>query len=727
MFGLEIIDITVIAIYFAAMVFIGFRAMKRIRNQEDYFLGGRRFGKLIQTFAAFGQGTSADTAVGTTTTTYNNGASGIWGALLFLWSTPIYWFTSPWYRRLRVLTLGDFFEERYGSKRMAGFYAVISSFFLMAIIAIGVKAVSSTVLGITQKEKSQFTQAQWQEHNDAVDLEKLRQLKAQKKLTEQQHQRLRQLEFQKPRKEFSHINENLLICIITAIVFIYAVAGGLEAALYTDMIQGIFIIILSIILIPFGLSKINSVYGTSGSIEAIGEIHRQLPEWYFDVFGSAQTIDFTWYYILAISLMVTINVAVQANQLNAIGSAKDEMTARIGFVSGSFMKRFCTVLWGVFGLIAVALYSGQIENPDYVWGHASRDLLGGLHMGLVGLMIACLLAALMSTADMMMITASGVLTRNLYRSLLPNFTEKHYVKVGRVMGALVLVGGVLLATWFDSILQMLKFVWEINTILAAAFWCGMKWRRANRIGAWSSMTVTLLLYIVIPLMVPLLFPQIRTNSYMLKQTDPKPLTRTYTAREMDVKKQNKEIENWDNLNPQGKAKDHRPTPVTAGQKITKIIQPPRKSVFWSKDIKIKDQTPYGDGLFYVEMLIIDRFCDLSQNPHALNETIRTLIKVFLPLSILIIVSLLTKTDDPKRLDRFFVKMRTPVNVDRKIDRQELENSYANPQRFEENLLFPDSGLEFMKWKKIDTVGFLLAVLAVFGIIAVLQILLHIGA
>ena len=43
MFGLEIIDIIVIFVYFAAMLYIGFRAMKHIKSQEDYFMGGRRF------------------------------------------------------------------------------------------------------------------------------------------------------------------------------------------------------------------------------------------------------------------------------------------------------------------------------------------------------------------------------------------------------------------------------------------------------------------------------------------------------------------------------------------------------------------------------------------------------------------------------------------------------------------------------------------------------------
>ena len=53
------IDIVVLILYFAGMVSIGIWAMRRIKNQEDYFMGGRGFGKLLQTFAAFGAGTGA--------------------------------------------------------------------------------------------------------------------------------------------------------------------------------------------------------------------------------------------------------------------------------------------------------------------------------------------------------------------------------------------------------------------------------------------------------------------------------------------------------------------------------------------------------------------------------------------------------------------------------------------------------------------------------------------
>ena len=56
---------------------------------------------------------------------------------------------------------------------------------------------------------------------------------------------------------------------------------------------------------------------------------------------------------------------------------------KLGFVSVLGM--------GLLALFTVVLYGGKISNPDYVWGHATRDLLGPVGFGLVGLMIACCL------------------------------------------------------------------------------------------------------------------------------------------------------------------------------------------------------------------------------------------------------------------------------------------------------------------------------------------------
>jgi len=61
-----------------------------IKGEEDYFMGGGKFGKLVSIFLAFGSGTSADTVVSTARETYRAGMSGIWIQLLWLFITPFY-------------------------------------------------------------------------------------------------------------------------------------------------------------------------------------------------------------------------------------------------------------------------------------------------------------------------------------------------------------------------------------------------------------------------------------------------------------------------------------------------------------------------------------------------------------------------------------------------------------------------------------------------------------
>ena len=70
------LDWTVLVTYMAAMAAIGYWAMKRVKVQEDYFLGGRGFGKVLQTFAAFGAGTGSSDPINTARTTVTSGMSG---------------------------------------------------------------------------------------------------------------------------------------------------------------------------------------------------------------------------------------------------------------------------------------------------------------------------------------------------------------------------------------------------------------------------------------------------------------------------------------------------------------------------------------------------------------------------------------------------------------------------------------------------------------------------
>ena len=725
--GLSFLDIAIVVIYFIVIVIIAIRAARLVNNREDYFMAGRRFGKVIQTFAAFGQATSVENVTTTTTMVNSNGASGIWAMLAGgLLNLPVFWMTSIWYRRLRLLTLGDFFEERYNSKRMAAFYALCQTIFFVLIAAIGLVAMSKTVSAIASKPVTELNAVEKIEYFKAVEREKLETADF-ALLSVDQKSRLVELQALNPKKEYSYVNENWLIMIVALVTLLYASIGGLAAAFMVDLVQGVFIILLSILLIPFAMTKINLQFGGEGFLGAFHTMHKVLPASFMEIWGSPSLIEFSWYWILGFSIMIVITTAVQANQMTACGSAKNDYTARYGFVSGMLLKRYSSVMWGVVALMTVVLYGGSISDPDYVWGHATRDLLGPLNLGLVGLMIACLIAALMAAKSAFMLTAAALITNNLYRPFRPNCSEKHYIWVGRIFSALYMLVSAYIATQSKGLFELFKMTMMFNCILAAAFWLGMLWRRSNAAGAWASMVVMFIATVVLPFGMPLL-PEMRTSEYLLKTTQAIPVTRTYTAREMDVQQRNKAMISWDNLNTIGKAEGERPLMLKTGEKFEKKVLLPKKSIFWSEGIDYKGEKAVGKGYLKVELIALDKLgWDLSNNSYSLNETLTFIFRIFFPFLILMLVAYFTKPQEKELLDKFYGKLLTPVvgscNLE---DDREMELTNANPTRFNQLKIFPNSNWEFRKWNREDWTGVIVSCLAVMSVVGLLMLIVSLG-
>ncbi len=726
MFGFPLLDIIAIVIYFASILLIGVWASRRIKNEEDYFLAGRRFGKFVQTFAAFGQATSTESSVGATVMVARNGIAGVTQNLMSCFGVPIYWITTVWYRRLRTLTLGDFFTERYGSKSMSAFYSVISAVFFMLITGIGFMAMTKTISAIAAKPLEELAVEERVEYEQALELQHLESIDA-GLLTLEQEQRIEQLRLTNPNLSFSYVNENVLVWIVAGIVLGYAVMGGLEAAFLTDTIQGVCIIILSIILLPFAFIKANEVFGTTGLSGVIEVARSQLPQSAFEIWGSPSMQDFTWYFILASFVMLNINVAIQPNQVTCSGSAKDEYTARIGFCAGIYMKRWATLFWAVTALILVMLYGKNVSNPDYIWGAACRDLLAPLNLGLLGLMVACLMAALMSTADCLMLTVSSLITNNVYAAIITGKSQRHYVWVGRIVGIVFILGSILSVYMFDNIFYMIKLTWEFNIVLAASFWLGMKWRVANRKGAWASMLLTLVIFTLMPAIIPA-FKGVRESEYLLKTTHSSQAVRSYVAREVDVERRAERIELWDSLNAVGKAEGERPQKLVTGERFEKVFNIPKRSVFWTQDLEMDSQGKViGKGFVNVELIVLDKLgFDLQSNAYALNETIRYIIRILFPFLVLILVSKLTKPEGKERLDRFYAKMKTPAHDDREQDEIEIRLSMENPTRFDHNKMFANSNWEFEKLDKTDIKGVIWYTAGAFLIIGAIYLVSLIG-
>lgn len=709
------IDFTVLALYFAVMIAIGLWAMRRVKGQEDYFMGGRGFGKLLQTFAAFGAGTGAHEPITVGRTCWTSGLSGVWSALMWLFVTPIYWITGVWYRRMRHLTLGDWFVERYDSRALGLAYSVFALVFYMFYLSTMLSAIAKFAVPLLGFEAV-----------GGVDV------------------------------------RFYIVPAIALIVIIYGVLGGLTAAYYTDLIQGVFIILLSVMLIPFGLLALVREFGdpeTMGVMDGFRIMHERVADDYFGLFSGPAAGEFPVPYIISLTLLVLIGIVVQPHFIaTGGGSAKGEFEARVGLVAGNFLKRLCTVGWALTALIALALLAGSPEiaaDPDRVWGVAAREILGPLNIGLVGLMLACLLAAMMSSADTYMIVTAGLFTRNVYAAYLnPNASEKECLRVARVSGLAIIIGATVISLTVADVFGQFKMAMELPILFAAPFWIGMFWRRANQRAVWATLTFSLVFFFILPPLLPRLFPQMRTSEGLAQSSYVVVKTTTRPARASDAAKHEAWVKARETAaGNEALLKQIGPEPPSAapGEPISVTTQSGGQALYWQGGVKAIGETTLetveerqegdttilvqrkvgvfaGQGAFNLDFLLYYWMgFDLSSASKSTIETLRLPPRLLMPFLVLMIVSCFTRREKDEVLDRYYAKMRTPVHPDPETDRRILAEACADPGRYDSRRLFPKSDWQFVRPTRTDVVGFLASVAICFVIVGLLAWLAGIGA
>jgi len=417
-------DIAVLIAYLVAVFFIGLFCSRMVRSQKDLFLGGRRFGKFMLAFQSFGIGTHSEQVVAVVGQCYRLGLSGIWWQFLWLFSTPVYWLSHPMLRRMRMVTTADYWSERF-SPSLAYLAAFMGLFQVTFTIATMLKAMGTVLESVTM----------------------------------------------------GALSEAVVIPAASVLFVFYGIAGGLYAATITDVIQGVLTVALSMLMIPFILSRTGGMAG----------MHRLL-----DPAKFAYTVpgEMTGFYIGMLSLNGLVGVYTGPHTMTNLGSGRNEADVRVGVMAGTLMKRFCTVAWAFLGLGALALFP-DLPSHEYAFGTLVSELLPP---GLVGLMIAGILAAIMSTCDALMLSGAALFTRNLYGAARPGRSEGHYIAVGRVASGCLVGVAAVLAFFLPSVLSGLKAVWTIYAFMGLAWWAGVIWRRTTTIAAWASSIATAVAY-----------------------------------------------------------------------------------------------------------------------------------------------------------------------------------------------------------------------------------------
>jgi Na+/proline symporter len=422
MLGLHWLDWATIALYFIVAIAIGLAVSRRTRDTSDFFMGGRRFGKLYTIAHALGTGTSSEQPVTVAGAAYQLGLAGIWYQWLYLFATPFYWLLAPIYRRMRYVTMGDFFERRYGP-HAAMAYTCLGLFNFIVGIALILKGTGLTIEAISGGAMPFLP----------------------------------------------------TVLVMTAAFIVYAIAGGLLAAVANDLLQGALIIVLSILLLPFAISALG---GWSG-------VQAQIPD---EMWSFIAPQEITAFFIAMVVLNALTGIVVEPHHMAVCGAARSEMASRSGWTYGNFIKRLLTLAWAVTGILAAALFP-NLENREQAFGTLVTNLLPA---GLVGLMIACMVAAVNSTCSAFTIGAGALFTRNIYqRFVAPDADEARHMRIARISSACVVLAGISLALLLPSLVAGLKLLWTSAAAFGISFWAAVVWRRANRWGMFASLTVTI--------------------------------------------------------------------------------------------------------------------------------------------------------------------------------------------------------------------------------------------
>src|SRR6058998_2303444 len=428
------IDIAIILAYFVLVFAIGFYFSLKERTSADYFLAGRTVGWFAIGASLFVSNISTEHFIGLSGTGASSGlAVGHFEWLACLILLILGWVFVPFYLRSNVFTMPEFLERRF-NRQCAVYLAGIS---IIAYI---------------------FTKISVQLYAASVVLERV--------------------------AGWSLWKTAVVLVIATGI---YTVAGGLAAVIYTDTVQTLILITGAVALTIIGLGRV-------GGLE---HLRTMVPPDYFHMMKPASDSNFPWTGIffgapiLGIWYWCTDQVIVQR-----VLSAKDEGHAKAGTIFAGFLKILPVFVLVLPGLIAVALYpqlfhyvGGKVTNGDIAYPTLIVNLLPA---GLVGLMIAALLAALMGAMSSVFNSASTMVTLDFYKKLKPDATERQLVFFGRLATGAMVVLGIMWVPFISKLSSQLYIYLQsvqgyISPPIAACFILGILWPRLNAQGAITSL------------------------------------------------------------------------------------------------------------------------------------------------------------------------------------------------------------------------------------------------
>lgn len=447
------IDWIVIALYFVLIAWIAWWYGRHQRDTTDYFLAGRNAGWVVIGASIFTSNIGSEHIVGLA----GQGAST--GMAMAHWELHAWCLIVlaglfvPFYYKSRVATIPEFLEKRFSPRTRW----ILSCVSLVAYV---------------------FTKVSVTVYAGAVVF-----------------QALLPDTFGSPQNAFWVGAFSTVI-----ITGIYTVFGGMRAIMNTATPQAVIILFGSFVITAIGLSKL----GGWGELVATCKTNAAQ----FALWRPLSDPDFPWLGVVIASPIIGLWYwCTDQYIVQRVLSAKDLPTARRGALFGGVLKLWPVLIFLIPGMIGWALHqkgiiqlppkivNGEVVAPidgDQVFPSLVRLLLPP---GIRGLIVACLLAALMSSLASLFNSSASLFTVDIYEKIRPGQSEQHLLMVGRIATATVVILGII---WIPVMAKvsgggLYQYLQSVQGYLAppitAVFFLGLFWKRLNSAGAtWALAT-----------------------------------------------------------------------------------------------------------------------------------------------------------------------------------------------------------------------------------------------
>ncbi|SMO42583.1 sodium:solute symporter [Gracilimonas mengyeensis] len=470
---LAILDWVFIALYFAIIAALAWWVIKqKTDTPDDYFLAGRHLGWLIVGTSIFASNIGSEHLVGLAGSGATDGVAMAHYELHAWCLLVLGWVMLPFFIRSKVFTMPEFLEKRFSPLARTVLSGISLIAYVLTKIAVGIFA-GGIVFSVLLPELS-F----WGMNSFWIG--------------------------------------SILVILFTGI---YTVLGGLRAVAYTEALQTLVLLFGSVLVLYYGLQAIGgweSLYQIAGP-EMFDLWKPMVPEgmdstwapvmeegrmaWYFNTnypwFGMlfAAPIVGLWYW-------TTDQYIVQ----RALG-APNEKEGRRGTIAAAFLKLLPVFIFIIPGIIAFALAkSGQMqvlqqELINEQGGVITQNAQAAfplmvahiLPVGLRGVVVAGLLAALMSSLAGVFNASSTLFTMDFYQKFKPESSEEHLVWMGRLATVVMVIIGLLWIPVIQGSRGLYDYLQGVQSYLAppifVVFFLGIFNKRLNKQGALSALFV----------------------------------------------------------------------------------------------------------------------------------------------------------------------------------------------------------------------------------------------